>query len=60
MMPSNPFGIEIFYNITTCAQMCQEHYQPDILTYQKITVMLAILVIGLALLLIITKPKKTP
>jgi hypothetical protein len=57
MIPSNPFGIEILYNATTCLKMCQTATLPDFETYQKLVIILAVLVIGLAVLLLI-KGKK--
>lgn len=53
MIPSNPYGIELLYNASTCAQMCQDTIAPDIATYQKLIIILATLVIGLALLLLL-------
>ena len=58
MMPTNPFGIEILYNTTTCLKLCQETVAPDFATYQKLLVILATLVIGLSILLLIKGGKK--
>lgn len=58
MMPANPFGIELLYNASTCARMCQTATSGDFATYQKLVIILAVLVIGLAILLLIKGGKK--
>lgn len=52
-----PTDYGFMMNMTTCATMCKQAFQPDILKYQKIVTMLGTLVIGLAILLLL-KGKK--
>lgn len=53
MIDWSQYGIELSYNATTCAKLCNQAYTPTIANQEKIILMLAALCVGLAVLLMI-------